>query len=261
MTLLTHERYCDELIRETGLLRAVLAGADLSVTVPTCPDWNLGDLVRHVGAAHRWAEIIVRTKSLVEVPDDDVPGVPGPGNDEPAALEAWLAEGADLLAATLREAGPDAESWTWAWEQRAGFWARRMVHETVIHRADAASAAAVPFETDPEVAADTVDEWLQIVAFSAACGDPEAQELRGAGRSIHLHATDAPGVDAEWLIEFGDEGFTWRRGHEKANVALRGPLSDVLQVFYRRLPSDSERVEVLGDAGLLDFWLARASFA
>jgi hypothetical protein len=67
------------------------------------------------------------------------------------------------------------------------------------------------------------------------------------------------GLAAEWLIELGADGFTWRRGHEKATVALRGPLADVLRVFYRRLPAGSERVEVVGDAALLDFWLERVS--
>ncbi|WP_329116608.1 maleylpyruvate isomerase family mycothiol-dependent enzyme [Streptomyces sp. NBC_01465] len=260
MTLLSHERYCDELLRETGLLRSVIAGADPASRVPSCPDWNLGQLARHVGAAHRWAEHIVRTRATKEVPDEDVPDATGPAGDDPAALGAWLAQGAELLAATLREAGPDLAVWTWAREQRAGFWARRMVHETVIHRADAALAASVAYDVIPEVAADTIDEWLEIVALSAELGDPEALELRGAGRSLHLHATDAPGVDAEWMIEFGDEGFTWRRGHDKATVAVRGALADVLQVFYRRLPADSDRVEVFGDTELLDFWLARASF-
>jgi len=33
----------------------------------------------------------------------------------------------------------------------------------------------------------------------------------------------------------------------------------VLRVFYRRLPSNSQRVEVLGEAALLDLWLERVS--
>jgi hypothetical protein len=32
-----------------------------------------------------------------------------------------------------------------------------------------------------------------------------------------------------------------------------------MRVFHRRLPADSERVEVVGDAALLDFWLERVS--
>ncbi|WP_455356100.1 maleylpyruvate isomerase family mycothiol-dependent enzyme [Streptomyces sp. SYSU K217416] len=256
---LGHERYCDEIVVQTDRLRAVLIDADLSVTVPTCPDWTLGHLARHVGGAHRWVESTVRTRATAEVPENQVPDFLGPGDAEAAALDAWLEEGAGKLAATLREAGPDTSVWTWAAEQRSGFWARRMAHETVVHRADAATAAGIVFEVDPEVAADTIDEWLDIVSWAQSTGtDKEAAELRGAGRSIHLHATDAPG--AEWLIEFGEDGFTWRHGHEKATVALRGPLTDVLQVFYRRLPAGSDRVEVLGDAELLDFWLTRATF-
>ncbi|MFE2379142.1 maleylpyruvate isomerase family mycothiol-dependent enzyme [Streptomyces sp. NPDC059398] len=258
MTSLGHDRYCDELLRQTSLFREALAGADLTATVPTCPEWTLGELTRHLGRAHRWVETIVRTKATERVPSGQVPDSAGAGDDDPAALDAWLAAGAARLAATLRAAGPDAGVWTWMDDQHAGFWARRMVHETAVHRADAALTAGVPFEVEPEVAADTIDEWLEILAFAQASGDEDVAGLRGAGRSIHLHATDA--ADAEWLIEFGEDGFSWRRGHEKATVALRGPLTDVLQVFYRRLPAGSDRVEVLGDRELLDFWLERASF-
>ncbi|MFJ5288665.1 maleylpyruvate isomerase family mycothiol-dependent enzyme [Streptomyces sp. NPDC088348] len=258
MTLLGHDQYCDELLRQTDLFRAALAGADLTATVPTCPEWTLGELSRHVGRAQRWAETIVRTKATEAVPPGQVPDSEGPADDAPEAMDAWLASGATRLAATLRAAGPDAVVWTWAADRRAGFWARRMVHETAVHRADAALTAGVPFDVAAETAADTIDEWLEILAFAQASGDPDVAGLRGAGRSIHLHATDTAG--AEWLIEFGDDGFTWRRGHEKATVALRGPLADVLQVFYRRLPPGSDRVEVLGDRELLDFWLERASF-
>src|SRR6185437_16173322 len=86
-------------------------------------------------------------------------------------------------------------------------------------------------------------------------------ELFGPGRTMHVHATDAPpGVDAEWLLDLTGEAPTHRRTHEKAAVALRGPLTDVLQVLYRRLPADSDRVEVLGERALLDQWLEWASF-
>ncbi|NEC05316.1 maleylpyruvate isomerase family mycothiol-dependent enzyme [Streptomyces sp. SID7909] len=257
MGLLAHERYCEEIIRLTGELRSTLRGADLGATVPTCPDWTLRELAEHVGRAHRWAGEIVRTRAAEPVAEEKVPDN-SPGSDDPAALDAWLAEGAAGTADALREAGPDAEAWSWAWDRSAGFWARRMAIETVVHLADAALAARVPYTMTPELAADTVDEWLEIVTFAQADGDREVAQLRGAERSLHLHATDVP--DAEWLIELGAEGVTWRRAHGKADVALRGPLTDVMLVFNRRLAPDSDRVEVLGDAGLLDFWLARTSF-
>ncbi|MBV1940619.1 maleylpyruvate isomerase family mycothiol-dependent enzyme [Streptomyces sp. BV286] len=262
MTLLGHDRYCDEVVGQTALLRSHLAGADLTETVPTCPDWTLRELAVHVGEAHRWAEHIVRTGAAKNVPVENVTGVGGPQDSDPAALDAWLAEGAALAAGTFRTAGADAAAWSWAWEHTAGFWARRMAHETLIHRADAAVTAGAAYEVEPDLAADAIDEWLQIVRFAQETYPGKAaNELRGAGRSIHLHATDTePGLDAEWLIEFEDKGIDWRRGHEKATVALRGPLSEVLLAFYRRLPPDGGRLEVLGERELLDFWLERATF-
>ncbi|MFF2525796.1 maleylpyruvate isomerase family mycothiol-dependent enzyme [Streptomyces liangshanensis] len=265
MTRLGHDRYCDEIVGQTDRLRATLTGADLSVTVPGCPDWSLGQLARHVGGAHRWVEMLVRARATADIPEEEAPGARGPDDTDPAALDAWLEEGARKTAATLRAAGPDAEVWSWAWEHTAGFWARRMALETVVHRADAAMAAQVPYEVEPLMAADTIDEWLRILAFAQAGGDPEAADLRGGGRSIHLHATDTSGdhpqgIDAEWLIEFGEDGFTWRRGHRRATVALRGPLTDLMLVLQRRLPAESDRVEVRGDAKLLDYWLERTSF-
>lgn len=258
MTSLAHDRYCDEILLQTDRLRAAVKGADLTAGVPTCPDWSLRDLVVHVGGAHRWAGEIVRTRAAAQIPDEEVPDAEGPGGDDPLALDAWLAEGAAATVAALREAGPDTAVWTWAWENRTAFWARRMAHETAVHRADAALTTRTVYEVAPDLAADTIDEWLQIVAFAQEEGDPEAAELRGAGRSLHLHATDVPG--AEWLIEFGEKGFTWRRAHEKATVALRGPLTELMLAFNRRQKPDEGGLEVLGDRGLLDFWLERSSF-
>ncbi|TGB08051.1 maleylpyruvate isomerase family mycothiol-dependent enzyme [Streptomyces sp. MZ04] len=262
MTTMDYDRHCAEVADQLGLLRATLAGADLSATVPTCPDWTLGELARHTGGAVRWAERLVGTRATGVVAEDEVPDIRGPEGDDPAALDAWLAETAELAMKTLPGARADTAVWSWAEPQNAGFWARRMTHEVAIHRADAAIAAGVPYEVAADVAADAIDEWLDIVRYVQRA-DPEdsAAELRGAGRSIHLHATDAPaGLNAEWVIEFGEDGFSWRRGHEKATVALRGPLTEVLLAFYRRRSLDGGAVEVLGERGLLEFWLERASF-
>ncbi|AXE88964.1 maleylpyruvate isomerase family mycothiol-dependent enzyme [Streptomyces sp. Go-475] len=264
MTRLAHDRYCDEIAHQVGLLRSVVtSGADLSGTVPTCPDWSLEDLVRHLGGALRWVELIVRTRAQEEVPEEGVPGFAGPeARGDAAALDAWLAESGEQVVAALREAGPDTGVWSWAGDLSCGFWARRVTHEITVHRADAALAAGLPYDVAPEVAADAIDEWLQIVEYvQRTAPDDAVRELRGPVRSIHLHATDArPELDAEWLIELTEDGVSWRRGHEKATVALRGPLTSVLLAFYRRLPLDAEELEVLGDRKLLEFWLERATF-
>ncbi|MFE7277858.1 maleylpyruvate isomerase family mycothiol-dependent enzyme [Streptomyces sp. NPDC057623] len=262
MTSLPHDRYCDEIAHQVGLLRAVVtSGADLSSTVPTCPDWSLEELVRHTGGALRWVELMVRTRAQEEVPEGQVPGAEGPEGD-PVALDAWLAETGEMLVAALREAGPDAKVWGWAGVLNAGFWARRMTHEITIHRADATLAAGLSYDVAPDIAADAIDEWLEIVEWAQrTLPDDPARELRRPGGSIHLHATDStPDVTAEWTVDLSEDVIAWRRGHEKATVALRGPLTSVLLAFYRRVSLDSPEVEVLGERELLEFWLERATF-
>ncbi|MFJ3250304.1 maleylpyruvate isomerase N-terminal domain-containing protein [Streptomyces sp. NBC_01788] len=264
MTLLAYDRYCGQITYQVNELRSlVTSGADLSSTVPTCPDWTLEKLVRHVGGALRWTEALVRTRAQENIPPTEIPLAGGPqAQGDPAALDAWLAETGRILVEALRDAGPDTKVWTWAGILDAGFWARRMTHEITIHRADAALTAGRPYEVAADVAADAVDEWLQIVQFiQRSNARPGIQELRGPGRSIHLHATDAdPELNAEWVVELAEDGVAWRRGHEKATVALRGPLTSVLLAFCRRLPLDSPGLEVLGEREVLEFWLERAAF-
>ncbi|GHE07615.1 hypothetical protein GCM10010339_53050 [Streptomyces alanosinicus] len=239
------------------------SGADLSATVPTCPDWSLEDLVRHMGGALRWVDTLVRTRAQENVPPERVPLAKGPEKrGDAAALDEWLAQTGELVVGALREAGPDAEVWAFAGVPNAGFWARRMTHEITVHRADATLAAGLPYEVAPDIAADAVDEWLQIVQWAQRNmpKDPK-RDLRRPGDSIHLHATDTePALDAEWLIDLDGEVIDWRRGHEKATVALRGPLSSLLLAFYGRLPLDAPGLEILGERELLEFWQQRATF-
>ncbi|MGW1837665.1 maleylpyruvate isomerase family mycothiol-dependent enzyme [Streptomyces sp. NPDC002067] len=262
---LSHERYCAELLAEAEAFRDTVRGADLTATVPTCPDWKLADLIRHVGGAHRWAGTMVERRATDAAAIDDVPGGKGPEGDDPDALDRWLAEGAEQAVRALREAGPEAAVWTWTPSRRAGFWARRMTHETVVHRADAAVTARAPFEVAPEVAADCLEEWFQLGELPEVAARLAAREgvktPFAPGRSIHLHATDAsPELNAEWLLDLSGDRVLHRRAHEKASVAVRAPLTDLLLVVFQRLPAGNDRVEIIGDRGVLDAWLEYATF-
>ncbi|MEV7012318.1 maleylpyruvate isomerase family mycothiol-dependent enzyme [Streptosporangium sp. NPDC051022] len=260
MTLLGHDRYCDEIITQTTSIRDLLKDADLSATVPTCPDWTLARLVRHIGTLLYAGDTAVRTGTAVDDPAE-VPEAAGPDGDDPAELDAWLAEGAARCSGALRGTDPGTPMRLWNLPRDTAFWARRATHELVVHRADVAVTVEAAYTVAPEVAVDTVDELLELFGAWQHSGSPGLAKLRGLDGSIHLHATDT-GADlaAEWLIELGEDGFTWRHGHEKATVALRGPICDVLRVIYRRLPPGSERVEVLGESALLDSWLEHTSF-
>ncbi|MFF1546116.1 maleylpyruvate isomerase N-terminal domain-containing protein [Streptomyces sp. NPDC058291] len=277
MTVLTHERYCDEIAHQVGELRTVVtSGADLAATVPTCPDWSLEQLVRHLGGALRWVDALVRTRAQENIPDERIALLGGPDAEgDPAALDAWLAQSAELVVGALREAGPDTKVWGWAGVFDSGFWARRMTHEITVHRADAALAAGLPYAVAPDVAADAVDEWLELVRWVQRNEpQPAAGDLPAADRTIQLHATDAPaepdagrgGVTVPpgeaWgrVIELTEQGVVRRPGHEETAVTLRGPLTSVLLAFYGRLPLDSPGLEVLGEREVLESWLAKTEF-
>ena len=142
------------------------------------------------------------------------------------------------------------------------FFARRMAHETVVHRADAALAVGAEFTLDEDVAVDALDEWMELGSLPQMFDfHPEMCEVLGPGRTLHLHATDTrPEVAGEWLVDLTGDAIAWRRAHEKAAVAVRGPLTGLLLIVYRRRPARGESIEIIGDEQLLDFWLERVSF-
>ncbi|QUH03222.1 maleylpyruvate isomerase family mycothiol-dependent enzyme [Saccharopolyspora erythraea] len=262
MPVLDYVRYCDEIVVQTDLLRTTTAKADMTTPVPSCPGWNVGQLLRHLGGCHRWVERIVRTRSAEFLPDDDFRDLTPYTDEDATVLDGWLAEGAALLAGALRAAGPDARIWSPVPAGGTAFFARRMAHETVVHRADATLALGKAFEVREQVALDCLDEWMELGSLPQMFEfHPEKRELLGPGRTLHLHATDtAPEARAEWVVDLTGDAITWRRAHEKCAVAVRGPLTDLLLVVYRRRSPYAGSVEVVGDTGLLDFWLERVGF-
>lgn len=257
------DAYCSEISSRTDELRAAVRCAEAGpagTPVPTCPGWSLTQLARHVGGTHRWAARIVRTRATGPVPHDLVDDVFSAGPETPAALDAWLADGAAELTGALLDAGPDAPVWTVAPSGTARFWARRMTHETTLHTADAAFVTDAPFAVREDLARDALDEWMGFGSLSRVleAAGPDAPPLTGPGRTLHLHATDVR--QAEWLVDLTGEPITWSHAHEKAAVAVRAPLTDLVLLLYgRRTPADPS-VEVYGDAGLLTLWLERSGF-
>ena len=261
MSLLSYDRYCAEILAQAELLTSVVQGADMTVPVPSCPDWNVGQLLRHLGGVHRWAATIVRTRAAEPV-QAQVPDYAVYASEDPSVVVPWLAEGAAQLVEALRAAGPGTPLWTPVPGGSTDFYARRFTHETLIHRADATLALGSAFSAVPEVALDAIDEWLELGALPMHFEvHPQTRELLGPGRTVHLHATDtSPRASAEWVIDLTGDTIAWRRAHEKAAVAVRGPLTDLLLVVYKRRPVRGGEIQILGDAELLDFWLERVSF-
>jgi uncharacterized protein (TIGR03083 family) len=259
MTTLGNDRYADELRANTAAMADIVREADPGLPVPTCPEWTLLQLVGHVGRATRWAATIINGRATAAVPFSAVEDREPP--EEPQRRPAWLVESANLLADAVAEAGPEAAVWSWSDDQTARFWLRRMLHETVIHRADAAFTVGAPYSVAADLAADGISEWLGILQLPHIARNERFSELLDDRRSLHFHATDPElAGGGEWLVMRTRAGVVVEAGHAKADVAVRGRAGDLFLLIMRRLPSDDPRFEVHGDADALDSWLAKTSF-
>ncbi|MEN3609222.1 maleylpyruvate isomerase N-terminal domain-containing protein [Plantactinospora sp. ZYX-F-223] len=202
-------RLLECLAADQARLRQV-ASADLAAAVPSCPDWTVADLVRHVAVVYLHKVECMRTG---RIPSSWPPELSA---EEPLALldRACLA-----LRAEFDSRDPAALAPTWYDpDQTVGFWLRRMAQETVIHRVDAELATAQPVAEIPaDLAADGIDELLRILLgygtrrwpedFTDVLPDPAVQVLATAG-------------PASWLVRLGPDGATV--ASDRASVARSG---------------------------------------
>lgn len=246
----------EALIAENAAFADMFRDADLTTPVPSCPEWTLDQLMRHVGRGDRWCAQIVADCSSENIDPRTVPGGKPPTG--PGERVIWLHDGVRRLIDAVTATGPDTEVWTFLGPRPAAWWIRRRLHETAVHRADAALALGSPFEIDPAVAADGITEYLERVVILAGHGNAAPLDC---GQSLHLHATDTgPGGAGEWTIAGNPDGITVERGHGKATTALRGPARDLLLAIVRRGELANLDLEMFGDAEVWDTWLARTPF-
>jgi len=230
--------FVDAIRREGAALAAAARGAGVEHALPSCPDWTVADLCAHVGKLHRWAVEVIDARPA------DPTRYPGQldAPEGPALLE-FVSSGYGPLADVLASARPDEPCWTWTDEHAVRFWARRQAHELAVHRFDVELAAGSPNPIERELAVDGIQELFDILPFRPG-GSPT-----GNGETMHLHCTDGEG---EWLVRLGPEGVSVVNEHAKGDVAARGGASDLLLMMWGRIPVD--RVEVFGDASLLERW-------
>ena len=225
--------------REVAALADALAGPR-DARVPSCPDWSVDELAEHVGRfSGFWAHVLCEGTGRPKPP---APDPPAEGD-----LAEWYRPLGRNLVTELRATPPDTEVWTWkADEQTPAFVARRAAHELAVHRVDAELARGAHTPIDAALAVDGIDEALMLASEAGARGD---------GRTLHLHGTDR---DEEWLLTLAPSGLEVERAHAKADLALRGAVSDLELVLYARPPVDA--VEQLGDDEVLAAWHAAFSF-
>jgi uncharacterized protein (TIGR03083 family) len=209
----------------------------LDAPVEHCPGWSVADLVRHLTEVHWFWGTIVAER--LDAPPEESRRPPRPTDD--ALVDEFVA-GAQRLVQALREADQAAHVWTWAsWQQDVAFVTRHQVQEAAVHHWDAVHAVGGDLEIAPDVAADSVDEFLHFsVASEDDPDDPPDSALDG---SLALRCLDTG--DA-WTLTDGSRRGTARvtTGVGDGAPVLEAPASDLLLWLYQRKTLDTS---TLGD--------------
>lgn len=230
--------------REGRLMAAAAERAGADAKVPTCPGWQISDLLRHTGMVHRWAAAFVAEGHTSYHPDGGLPELDG----EP--LLDWFREGHAHLVDTLTNARPDVACWAFLpAPSPLAFWARRQTHETTVHRVDAQSAlTTTPDPIAQDVAIDGIEELL--FGFHAR----EKSRVRSAEpKVLRIRATDA---DLTWTVRLTqDAPKAQRTDTGDADCELAGPAARLYLSLWNRLPFPS----LTGDASVAALWREKSA--
>ncbi|GAA0584975.1 maleylpyruvate isomerase family mycothiol-dependent enzyme [Paractinoplanes ferrugineus] len=230
--------------RSAAFRATVAAAPSFDAPVPSCPGWTLADLVRHLGRGRRKAAAIVAAGPADAPPTDLGPEPP----EDRAALLAWLDESVELLARTLREAGPDRACWTWWGDSQSpstsGGVARHQVQEVAVHTYDAQLALGAPQPLPAVVALDGVEEF-QFTCCATTTAWPHDPAV------VDYHVVDGP----TWRLRLGGDGARVTRldpaaAPAEVDASASGTASELVLAFYGRVPLESLKVE--GDRRVFD---------
>jgi uncharacterized protein (TIGR03083 family) len=247
----TKEFWLAGLRAEGAAFRAAVRDPDvLGAQVPSCPEWTVADLVRHLGGAYAWwcSHVSRGVTTAPAITRPPVEGTPG-GQDAVGLLEWWDARYAEALG-VLDGLDPELPAWNWAPRaKQAQFWHRRAAHETSVHRWDAQVASGLPEPIEAKLAADGVAEVLDTWLAAGRRRNPSSRP-----GVVALNASD---VDQVWYVRLRSEGVALLDTdtllddddhHERATAI--GTASDLMLALYGRVPFDV--LEISGDAGLLE---------
>ncbi|MPY52837.1 maleylpyruvate isomerase family mycothiol-dependent enzyme [Streptomyces acidicola] len=239
--------HIETLDREGRLLVAAAEGAGTEARVPTCPKWQVRDLLRHTGTVHRWAGAFVAEGHTSYHPGEGEPDLDG------AELLDWFREGHRRLVDTLTAAPADVACWSFLpAPSPLAFWARRQAHETTVHRADAESArdgtADAVGAIAPEFAVDGIDELL--LAFHAR----EKSRVRtDRPRVLRVRATDTGTV---WTVRLSSGPPLSERGETAdADCEVAGPAARLYLSLWNRQSFPS----ITGDESPAALWREKSA--
>jgi uncharacterized protein (TIGR03083 family) len=217
-------------VRADGVLLADTADGNIDADVPSCPDWQVRDLVAHVAQVY---EHKIECTRLGRVPDPWPPEWAQANEPVP-----WFRDAHARLLEMFEHNDATSPSATW-WpaDQTVGFWARRMAQETAVHRVDAELARRAPTPVDAALATDGVDEVLHLM-LAGDWSDDTDDAMTGQRIAI-----DTGG--RTWQVVLDREAVTVTDGDGQGNARVSGAPSDVLLWMWGRATESD--VEVSGD--------------
>jgi uncharacterized protein (TIGR03083 family) len=221
----------------------------LDVEVPTCPGWDMRELVRHLGMIHLWAAGHVVRRQDPSWGDDldrfaevwPELAVFWPEDD---SLISWYLETNANLIETLEAAPLDVDAWTFLPAPTPlAMWARRQAHETAVHRFDAENATGIASSFDPVLAGDGIDEIL--AGFAPRKDEFPVQR----DRTMVVRTTD---TDDSWQVTLAPTGITTVRSDSPADITVAGAASDLFLMLWNR--GTDSKVAITGDQDVLALW-------
>ena len=249
--------HLDTLRREGELMAVAADRAGLAAAVPSCPAWQVKDLLRHTGYIHRWA-----ARHITEGPAEVIDGpseaeiLRGGAADED--LLGWFRAGHAALVETLASADPAVECATFMPAPTPlAFWTRRQAHETAIHRADAELAAGPVDGSAPrypaDFAADGIDEL--IMGFGQR---RKYQPSAGPGADAGLLRVIAADTGDAWSVEAREGLLQPRRetgtAAADAGCTVSAPASGLYLYLWNRAGTAAADVTITGNPALLTSW-------
>ena len=219
---------------------------DRSAAVPWSERWSVGTVARHVAGTHHVVAQIIEGRPTADFGLFNQ--LQTPAKDSPEFVD-WFRTGTAALLGQLSSVPGDDPCWAWfAPGSYVGWWARRMAFEVLIHRWDTDAATGQEFSLEPDVAADGVDEYLDV--FVAAS---RAANTAPAGPAIAIECTDRS--DRWWLDLSEPGGRTLRTDAGSGTVQIRGTAEALLLMLWGRVPlAEGAGLELAGNVHELDKW-------
>jgi uncharacterized protein (TIGR03083 family) len=209
--------------REVRWFSEAAHDARIELPVPTCPEFDVADLIWHVTVVHHfWTAVVA---GQLHAPDQVVQ----PERPPDARLSSHYDRTSAQLVATMSAADPAAVVWTPAPPHDVHFALRRVTHETTVHRCDVELAVSgAPRDIDAELAEDGIDEWVTVFLESV------------------------PDTRIDLVVEGSDRSWSLGDG-TTAEAVVHGTGPALLLALWRRLPIERLRIDG-NEALVVDFF-------